>query len=181
MTFQIKAGIAALALILAPVALQAGPKGEHGNGRGNGPSAHQGDRGNSDFGHSRGGGRHGSGNDNGDEEDGDEVAVDGATNHPCAPGLAGRDTPCVPPGLARQGVTTEDWIGAPTDGYAAGDDISDESYGLIANTTELGLDEDALAEGEAYALVGDTIVVVDEDGTIVSVVRRAAIPGRSNG
>jgi hypothetical protein len=180
MTFEIKAGVAALALILTPLALHAAPKGEHGNGGSHGHSA-QTEHGNSAFGHSHqtGGDTEEDGDDSG--EDGDDVAEDDTGHHPCAPGLASRDTPCVPPGQARQGVTTEEWIGGPTDGYAAGDDISDESYGLIANADQLGLDEGALEDGQAYALIGDTIIVVDEDGRIVSVVRRAAIPGHSNG
>lgn len=183
MTFHIKAGVTALALILAPLVAEAHHKAGHDNGgnRHGAQSDHGNGHGNA-FGHGRNGGRDDADDEPEDdegEEDGEEEAAAG--NHSCAPGLARRDTPCVPPGQARQGVTTEDWIGAPTDGYAAGDDISDKDYGLIVNTDQLGLDTDALEDGHSYALIDDTIVVVDEAGTIVSVVRRAAIPGNSNG
>jgi hypothetical protein len=139
MTFELKAGVATLALILAPLALEAAPKGEQGN---NGHSTHA-DHGNSAFGHAH---QHGSAT---DEDGDDELDIAASGSHSCAPGVADRATPCVPPGQARQGVTIEDWIRAPTDGFAVGQDISDESYGLISNTDQLGLDEDALEVGEA--------------------------------
>lgn len=180
MTFQIKAGLTALALVLAPFAAEAHHKSGHSGGNGHG-RAEQSDRGGGNaFGHNRNAGDEvGTEVEEGDEVGEDEAAVTG--NHPCAPGLASRSTPCVPPGQAARGVTTEQWIGAPTEGYAAGQSIADEDYGIIANTDQLGLDTSILPEGQSYALVGDTIVVVDDAGTIVSVVRRAAIPGRSNG
>lgn len=186
MSLHIKAGVTALALILAPLMAEAHHKSGHDNGGGNGRGA-QSDHGNGHgnaFGHGRNGGRNDADDRDGaededDEAEGEEEAATG--NHPCAPGLASRDTSCVPPGQARRGVTTEDWIGAPTDGYAAGDDISNRDYGVIVNTDQLGLDTDSLEDGQSYALIDDTIVVVDQAGTIVSVVRRAAIPGNSNG
>ena len=182
MTFRLKAGVTALALILVPLALQAAPKGEHGNSGNHGQSART-EHGNGHaYGHdrTRGGGNE---DDGGEIEDGENAGEEVATTkeHPCGWGLANRDTPCVPPGQAARGVTTEQWIGAPTGSVEELQAVADEGYGIITNTDQLGLDTSTLPEGQSYALVGDTIVVVDEDGTVISIVRRAAIPGRSNG
>ena len=174
MTLPLKAGLAALALIVAPLALQAAPKEERGNNGHHNRSVRT-EHGNGHaYGHDR---RQG-----GDDEApvGDDAAS--THEHPCARGLAGRETSCVPPGQAAHGVTTEQWIGSPPQSVEDLQEIADESYGVIANTDQLGLDTGALEDGEVYALVGDTIVVIDEaTGEVVSIVRRAAFPGRSNG
>ncbi len=181
MTTQFKIALTALALILAPLASTAHHREGHSGG-GKGHSSSQEDHGN------------GSGNRGSDaEEIEEEEAVEEATGtRPCAWGLARRETACVPPGQAAKGVTTEQWIGAPTTTFEASQDLSaDESFGLVANADRLGLP--ALPEGQVYAVAADALIIADvvettaEDGTVTttytynSMIRRAAFPGQSNG
>lgn len=168
MTLKLTTTVTALALLLAPLAAAAHHREGHDGGNDRASQARE----------DRGPGGRGVGGAQ-DDEDGDGEDGGARGGHPCAWGLADREEPCVPPGQAMRGVTTDDWIGAPTDGYAADQDISDERYNEILNTAELGLDTELLDEGEIYALIDDTIVVVDESGIITEVVRRAAFPGRS--
>ena len=191
MSFHIKVGVTALALILAPLTAAAEHKASHdgGNGRGHASQEERGNRGNA---HANRDQRQERSDEEGEEEGG-EVAPEeeAAGSRPCAWGLARRDTPCVPPGQAAKGVTTEEWIGAPESTFDEAEDLTGEDgFGLIANEDQLGLPD--LPEGQAYALAGDAIVVVDvteglaEDGvtptstyTYASTVRRAAFPGQS--
>lgn len=185
MTTQFKIALTALALILAPLASSAHHREGHSGGKGH--SSSQEDRGN-------GNGNRGSDSEEVDDDEAvEEEAVEEATGgRPCAWGLAKRDVACVPPGQAARGVTTDEWIGAPTSVFEAGQDLSsDGSFGLVANADRLGLAP--LPDGQVYAVAGDSIIVADvtettaEDGTVTttytynSTVRRAAFPGRSNG
>lgn len=160
MTFSLRLAATALALTLAPLAAAA----HHRSGHDGGPP----DRA------ERGGSR-------------EEGLARGAGSRPCAWGLADRDPACVPPGLAEQGVTTEQWIGAPVSTFAAAEDLTTaDNFGVIANVEELGLP--ALPEGQTYVLAGDSIVIAQEglaeDGvtptySYLQTVRRAAFPGNS--
>lgn len=83
----------------------------------------------------------------------------------CPPGLAKKDPPCVPPGLARQGVTFEDR-------YNIGDILDDE---LLDHISELDrYDLPALPEGQRYAIIDDTIVRLDaESDELLQLIRTA--------
>lgn len=75
----------------------------------------------------------------------------------CPPGLAKKNPPCVPPGQARQGVTTSEWLAR----NAIGDRISREDMMLL----ELLYPEryqqlPRLPEDEAYAVVDGGIVTL---------------------
>lgn len=166
MTPSLRLAATALALTLAPLAAAA----HHRDGHDGGPPADRGER---------GGAR-------------EEGLARGAGSRPCAWGLAGREEACVPPGLADQEVTTDQWIGAPTSTFAEAQEMPEGEVKLIANVDRLGLD--ALEDGQVYALAGDAIVILDvveglaEDGVTPvttysydSTVRRAAFPGRSGG
>lgn len=73
----------------------------------------------------------------------------------CPPGLAKKNPPCVPPGQARQGVTTDQWLNR----NAIGDRISEDDLLLLR-----ALDPDRwrqlprLPEDETYAVVDGGIV-----------------------
>lgn len=196
MSFHIKAGVTALALILAPLAVAAHHKAGHdgGNGRGHASQEDRGERGNGRANRDREDRQEETSGEEASEEEGDEneagddeeVGEEVAGGRRCGWGLAGRDTPCVPPGQARRGVTTDDWIGAPG---TVVDDTTDLSkdLALLGNTDRLP----DLEEGQSYALVGDAVIVVkgvegvDETGATVttyeyvSTYGRAAFPGQS--
>lgn len=182
MTFQLRTGITALALILAPLAVAAHHKSGHDGGNDRGHSAQE-ERGN------RASGRASRDREVRQEESEEEgVEEEAAGGRPCAWGLAGRKTPCVPPGQARRGVTTDDWIGAPETVVDETTDLSTaDAFALLGNTDRLP----DIEEGQSYALVGDAVIVVesvetlDENGAVVttyeyvSTYGRAAFPGQS--
>ena len=70
----------------------------------------------------------------------------------CPPGLAKRTPACVPPGLARKGVSTHEW--------RRGDIIYDD-YVIIRDRWRYDLPP--LADGEAYVRVGDAILRVERE------------------
>ena len=145
-----------LALLLAPAAAFA-ERGGNGNGNANG---------------------HNNGN-NGNGRNAEAQSNRASGTHGCAPGLANREPACVPPGLARQGVTTADWIGPVTDQYAAGDVIVGEDFFIIGNPGDLRLAP--LPEGQEYAVIDNTIVVVDSATyTILSLLRAVATVGNAS-
>ena len=71
----------------------------------------------------------------------------------CPPGLAKKTPACVPPGQAKKGVTTEEWL-------ARGDYI-DDSYERIHDRHRYRLPR--LDEGEAYYKDGTIVYRVDRE------------------
>lgn len=93
----------------------------------------------------------------------------------CPPGLLKKDTPCVPPGLAKKGVTTEEWLSYGPDRY---EDILEErrprildrdglagDYPLLLNSDQVaalyGLDP--APAGQRYALIDGLPVLLDNE------------------
>lgn len=105
----------------------------------------------------------------------------------CPPGLAKKDPPCVPPGLAKQGVTYDEWV-------AYDDDRLDEIYldqrrgylddGSVYDDNDLLLSSDQIAtlyglrptpEGMRYALIdGQPVLLADEDNRSLLTLHRLA-------
>jgi hypothetical protein len=177
--------VLALSLALAPLAAPAHHRAGHDGGSGHSAGENRGG----------GSGQRGARDRSEEAEVAEEEEVEGeeeeAGNRPCAWGLADRATPCVPPGQARRGVTTEEWIGAPESTFTAAQDLEDEQgFGLVANADRLGLPE--LPAGQVYAVAGDALVIADvteatdADGVVTttytynSTIRRAAFPGGSD-
>ena len=125
-----------MTLAVVPMASIAKPGNPGGNGNGHGN-----DNGN------------GNGNGNGHSQ---EVT---RSEHGCPPGLAWRSPACVPPGLARQGVTTEDWIGPTTTDYHEGDILTLDDFIRITDYHRYGLP--VLPDGQQYAVIDDTLVRID--------------------
>jgi hypothetical protein len=121
-----------IALAAAPMIVLAKPGNPGGNGRGNG---------------------NGNGHGNGHSQE----VIGG--DHGCPPGLAWRSPACVPPGLALQGVTTEDWIGPITTAYHEGDILTLDDFIRITNLNRYGLP--VLPDGQQYAVVDNTLVRID--------------------
>ena len=137
-----------LTLALAPMALSAKPGNQNGNGHGNGV-----------------------GNGNGHVQ-----RLSEGEAHRCPPGLADRTPACVPPGLARQGVTTEEWIGPITTEYHAGDYLTDGDFSYVTDFVRYGLPE--LADGQRYAVIDGTLVTLDaESYQILQILRAFAAVG----
>lgn len=96
----------------------------------------------------------------------------------CPPGLAKKDPPCVPPGLAKKGVTYDEWV-------SYDDDRLDEIYlnqrrdyldrGMVLDDNDLLLSSTQIASlyglrpapaGRRYALIdGQPVLLTDEDNT----------------
>ena len=94
-------------------------------------------------------------------------------DHDCPPGLAWRSPACVPPGLARQGVTTEDWIGRDTTDYHEGDYLDPEDFIWINDHDHYGLP--VLSDGQRYAVIDGTLVRLDgESYEILQLIRAFA-------
>lgn len=140
-----------LVLAAAPMAALAKPGNPGGNGNG-----------------------HGNGNGNG-HGNGHSQEFDGG-NHGCPPGLAWRTPACVPPGLARQGVTTEDWIGPVTTDYHEGDFLLLDDFVRITDLDRYGLP--VLPEGQQYAVIDGTLVRLDSESyQILQLIRAIAAVG----
>lgn len=93
----------------------------------------------------------------------------------CPPGLAKKDPPCVPPGLARKGVTSDEWLGYDEDRY---DDIWIERRGTLLDAYDIP-DADGLLlrsediaelyglapapDGQRYGLVDGLPILLDQD------------------
>jgi hypothetical protein len=79
-----------------------------------------------------------------------------AGNHfNCPPGLAKRDPPCVPPGQARHGVTTEEWLGR----HRIGDHVDRDDFYYYDDLTGLP----RLPAGQRYAVIDGNLVRLDTE------------------
>ena len=90
-------------------------------------------------------------------------AADG--RHGCPPGLAARETACVPPGLARQGVDTEDRTGPMTTRYYVGDVLNVGDFVMVTDLNRFDLQE--LPMGEQYAVIDGTLIRLDSDSYMI--------------
>ena len=119
-----------------------------------------------------GGNGHGNGNGNGN---GHSQEINGGT-HGCPPGLAWRSPACVPPGLARHGVSTEDWIGPITTDYREGDYLPLDGFIPITDLDRYGLP--ILPDGQQYAVIDNTLVRLDSESyQILQLIRALAAVG----
>ena len=109
------------------------------------------------------GNNNGNGNTHSNQENG---------SHGCPPGLARREPACVPPGLARQGITTEDRIGPMTTNYFVGDILDFNDFVTVTDLRMLGLP--TLPMGEQYAVIDGTLVRLDADSYEILQLVRAA-------
>lgn len=75
----------------------------------------------------------------------------------CPPGLAKKNPPCVPPGQAKKGVTTDQWLNGDRTG-----DVIDRAD-LIYLDDFLRYDLTPLPYGQRYAIVDDRIVVIEAE------------------
>ena len=75
----------------------------------------------------------------------------------CPPGLAKKNPPCVPPGQAEKGVTTDQWQYRDRTG-----DVVDQDD-LIYLDDFLRYNLPQLPFGQRYAIVDDRIVVIDSE------------------
>lgn len=75
----------------------------------------------------------------------------------CPPGLAKKNPPCVPPGQAKKGVTSAEWLGRDRVG-----DVIDRDD-LIYLDDFVRYDLPPLPFGQRYAVVDDRIVVIDAE------------------
>ena len=195
--------LAILALTLSPVGAFAqgkgnvggngngnggGPKADRGNGNGNG-NANRGNgngRGNGNAnaqrgnnGNGNGGGNNGGGNGNGNAGGGASANLNAANPdniYDCPPGLAKKDPPCVPPGLARQGVTFEEWTGYTDEDIDRlideGDEIVvdvDPDDTLLWSQDEIieVFDLDPAPDGTRYAVIDGNVVALEDDSYII--------------
>lgn len=76
----------------------------------------------------------------------------GAAPKGCPPGLAKKDPPCVPPGLAKQGVGTDDWLRRG--------DYLDRDHDRLRNPEIYGLP--SIGGNEGYYRDGRIVYRVDE-------------------
>ena len=119
----------------------------------------------------------------------------GRGNNPlnCPPGLAKKDPPCVPPGLARQGVTTQEYLNIDDDEW---EQITDEIPELAEDPTETDTaDQDSIsgpltdaevaevfgleppALGQTYGVVDGQVVALDpEEALILEQVKLVSVP-----
>ena len=87
----------------------------------------------------------------------------------CPPGLAKKETPCVPPGQAKKGVTTQDWLNR----HPIGERISPERVEWIDDFSRYDLPP--LADGRRYAVIDGMLVELDRDTyELLQLVRTAA-------
>lgn len=75
----------------------------------------------------------------------------------CPPGLAKKNPPCVPPGQARKGVTTDQWLNRDRTGDVV------QSRDLVYLDDFARYDLPPLPYGQRYAIVDDRIVVIDAE------------------
>ncbi|WP_353471925.1 hypothetical protein PVT71_11515 [Salipiger sp. H15] len=95
----------------------------------------------------------------------------------CPPGLAKKDPPCVPPGLAKNGVTYDEWTSYDQDGYDElwlehRNDWLGSDYGRDPDPELLLLQSDQIAtlfgldpapRGQRYGLIDGMPVLLDQD------------------
>ena len=117
----------------------------------------------------------GNGQGNGNGNGHVKILNEGAA-HNCPPGLAWRNPPCVPPGLARQGVTTEGWIGLVTTDYHEGDYLELDDFVYLTDYERYGFP--LLDDGQRYAVIDGTVVSLDADSyQILQLIRAFAAVG----
>ena len=75
----------------------------------------------------------------------------------CPPGLAKKNPPCVPPGQAKNGVTTGQWLNRDRTGEVVNRDD------LFFLDDYVRYDLPPLPYGQRYAVVDDRIVVIDPE------------------
>ena len=75
----------------------------------------------------------------------------------CPPGLAKKNPPCVPPGQAKKGVTTDQWLNRDR----TGDVVQSSDLVYLDDFALYGLPP--LPYGQRYAVVDDRIVVIDPE------------------
>ena len=164
--------IASLCLVALPLEALA-ERGGNGKGgdRGNSSSAHadrdsrSSDRGN------RGNGRKGGDSTLNAANGNSANARANPSQGFCPPGLREQEQGCVPAGEAAAGVTGEDWGAQQGYRYVPGAQLEDGEYALLPNHADFGLPD--LPEGEAYAVVNRTAIVIDPaTGTMLRVATR---------
>ena len=86
----------------------------------------------------------------------------------CPPGLAKKDPPCVPPGQARQGVTTEEWLNR----HSIGDRIDADDYIYLREYDYAYWSTlPPLGASQAYVVLNDGVIVLDQTtSTILSLI-----------
>ncbi len=110
----------------------------------------------------------------------------------CPPGLAKKNPPCVPPGLARQGVTTQDYLGyddGEWDDITADnpeladdgdrDDAADQRPTGALSDAEIAevFDLDPPASGNTYRVIdGQVVELSAEDALILDQVKLISTP-----
>jgi hypothetical protein len=107
----------------------------------------------------------------------------------CPPGLAKKNPPCVPPGLARDGISYEDWVSYDRDRYDSlwidrRDTWLGSGYDVDPNPDYLLLQSDQIASlynlspapgGQRYGLIdGMPVLLDDDDYTSLMVVNQLA-------
>lgn len=75
----------------------------------------------------------------------------------CPPGLAKKNPPCVPPGQAKKGVTSGEWLGHST----VGDVTNRDDLFFLDDFVRYDLRP--LPYGQRYAVVDGQIVVIDRE------------------
>lgn len=84
----------------------------------------------------------------------------------CPPGLAKKNPPCVPPGQAKKGVTTHQWLNRDLTGEV----VNRDDLRYLDDFVRYGLPP--LSYGQRYAVVDDQIVVIDvESYRILQLIR----------
>lgn len=87
----------------------------------------------------------------------------------CSPGLAKKNPPCVPPGQAKKGVTTEQWLTR----HQVGERVDPDNVDWIDEFARYDLPP--LSDGRRYATIDGTLVVLDpESYEILQLIRSAA-------
>ena len=75
----------------------------------------------------------------------------------CPPGLAKKNPPCVPPGQAKKGVTTDEWLNRDR----IGEVVEQDDLTYLDDYWRYDLPQ--LPTGQRYAVVDDRIVVIDAE------------------
>ena len=85
----------------------------------------------------------------------------------CPPGLAKKNPPCVPPGQAKKGVTTREWL----NGDRIGDVVRLEDLIFLDDYRRYELP--LLRNGQRYAVVNGQIVVISSESYVILQLIRA--------
>lgn len=80
-----------------------------------------------------------------------------AQSNGCPPGLAKKNPPCVPPGQAKKGLSTGEWLNRDRIGYVVDRDD------LVFLDDYILYDLPPLPYSQRYAVVDDRIVVIDPE------------------